>query len=51
MPMGVIDGRGISSTRKSITTEGRSGPITSRRGEEKSNMNSGESSRLLLHSF
>jgi hypothetical protein len=46
MPSGVVDGFGVDghSKPKSITTEGRSGPITSLRGRNE-NMNSGESGR------
>ncbi|KAI6174599.1 hypothetical protein M3Y97_01008400 [Aphelenchoides bicaudatus] len=45
MPLGVIDGHGVGEKRKPVTTEGRSGPITSQSRVEKSGMNSGESAK------
>lgn len=52
MPLGVIDGQGVGATRKPMTTEGRSGPITSQKGgEERSEMNSGEARKLLFWRF
>lgn len=47
--MGVIDGKGVG--RKPVTTEGRSGPITSQSGTEKPGMNSGEAGKCLRNAY